>query len=252
MEPRASNILQVIERQCRLWELQREEQRRKARTPEHWPVITVSREFGARGEFLAHTIGERIGFTVWDGELVHAVADQTGANEAVLRSLDEHRRRVIEDSIEGALLGGQYMESEYLRRLMKVMHAIASHGRAIVVGRGAEYILDPKSILRLRVVCPFEERARGYGIRQRIGETEARHRLEKEDAERTAFIRQNFSRKLSSAADFDLVVNTGSLPIEKLVGVVLGAYEAKFGRRPPDVSLRADSAVVEATPTSAR
>lgn len=229
---RAGNILHVVERQCRRWELQRTQQRGVVSAPEFWPVITVSREFGARGELLARTIADEIGFSMWDGELVHAVAEETGANEAVLRSLDEQRRRTIKDTIEGALMGGQYMNSEYLRRLMRLIHTIAAHGRSVVVGRGAEYILKPNSILRIRAVCPFEERLRGYAEREGLDERVARQIVEKEEHKRAAFIRQNFHRKTFNASDYDLTVNTGSLPLPRLVDVVLEAYQAKFGRRP--------------------
>ena len=142
----AHNILQIVERQCRLWGLQQETQCIEAE--DSFPVITVSRQFGARGEALARLIGERIGFTVWDAELVHTVAEETGASEAILKSLDEHHRKMIEDAIEGALMGGKYMHSEYLRRLMKLIHTIHSHGNSVIVGRGAQYILDPATILR--------------------------------------------------------------------------------------------------------
>ena len=168
----APNILHTVERQCRLWELQREVHRIEA--VESWPIITVSRQFGAQGEALARLIGERIGFTVWDDELVHTVAEEAGANETILKSLDEHRRRAIDDAIEGALMGGKYLNSEYLRRLMKLVHTIHSHGKSIIVGRGAHYLLDSATILRVRVVSPFDVRVKEYGERQGLTPDRAR------------------------------------------------------------------------------
>ena len=229
------NILQVVERQCRRWEIQAERQRLKPTEPQHWPVITISREFGARGEMLARMVADRIGYSVWDGELIHAMSKETGANEAILRSLDEQRRRNIEDSIQGALMGGEYMNSERLRRLMRLVHTIASFGKSVIVGRGADCILDPDSILRVRVVCPLEERIRGYAKRQGIDERQARQNVEKMDRERAVFIRQNFHADGSNPSEHDLILNTGTLPLERLVPVVLQAYEAKFGRRPPEI-----------------
>jgi hypothetical protein len=231
MEPRASSILQVVERQCRRWELL-SEHRARAEKPVHWPVITIAREFGARGEALGRLVAERAGFSFWDGELVHAVAEQSGADEMVLRSLDEHRRNAILDSIDGALLGGRHMASEYLRGLMKLVHAISAHGAGVIVGRGAQYVLAPGSALRVRVVCPLEVRIRGYAERQGLDEGRARIEVERRDAERSRFTRHFFSRDPSVASDYDLIVNTGTLLLERAVGVVLEAYQAKFERRP--------------------
>jgi cytidylate kinase len=231
MEPRASSIQQVVDRQFRRWEILRQHRAREEKLV-HWPIVTIEREFGARGEALGRILAEQIGFTLWDGELVHAVAEQTGANESLLRSLDEHRRNAIEESIQGALLGGRHMTSEYLRRLMKLIHAIAAHGGSIVVGRGAQYIVSPSAALRLRVVCPLDQRIRGYAERQGIDEGRARSVVERSDAERTRFVRQYFSRDPAVEADYDLVVSTGTFPLEQAAGIVLTAYEAKFGRRP--------------------
>jgi hypothetical protein len=224
-------MLQMIERQCRRWELQRR-QREAARAPVHWPIIIVSREFGARGEALGRLVAERAGFSFWDDELVHTVADESGADTALLKSLDEHLRNAIEDSIEGALLGGKYMGSEYLRRLLKLIHTIAAHGSGVVVGRGAHYAVAFDQALSLRVVCPLDERIRGYAERQGIDERHARQKVEGEDQARGAFVRKYFSRDPSTPSDYDVTVNTGSFPLERAAEIVLAAYEAKFHRRP--------------------
>jgi len=231
MEPRASSIQQVIERQCRRWAILHEH-RAKQESPVHWPIITIEREFGARGEALGRILAEAAGFTFWDGELVHTVAEESGAHETVLRSLDEHRRSAIDESIQGALLGGQHMGSEYHRRLMKLIHTIAAHGGSVVVGRGAQYILAADAALRVRVVSPLEERVRGYAQRQGIAEGSARAQVARFDAERLRFVRQFLSRDATLAADYDLVVNTGTFALEQAAGIVLEAYVARFGRRP--------------------
>ncbi len=238
MEPRASSIQQVVERQCRRWEILREH-RAKEEKPAHWPVITIEREFGARGEALGRVLAERSGFTFWDGELVHAVAEESGANETILRSLDEHRRNVIEESIQGALLGGRHMQSEYLRGLAKLLGTISAHGASVVMGRGAQYLLAPEAALRVRVVSPLEARVQGYAQRQSIEQSRARAEVERSDAERLRFVRKLFSKDATVASDYDLVVSTGTFDIEQAAGIVLEAYGAKFGRRPAFAELRA-------------
>jgi cytidylate kinase len=228
----ARSIQQVVESQFRRREVLTEH-RAKTEKALHWPVITIEREFGARGEALGRVLAERADFTLWDGELVHAVAEESGANEAVLRSLDEHRRNALEESIDGALLGGQHMASEYLRRLMRVIHAISVHGGSVIIGRGASYVLAPEAALRIRVVAPLEERVRGFAERQGIEIDRARAQVERSDAERSRFVRQNFSRNPEVASDYDLVVNTGAFSLEQAARLVLEAYGEKFERTIP-------------------
>ncbi len=231
MEPRATSLLQVVDRQCRLWEHLHDE-RRVSAEPVHWPIITIAREFGARGEELGRRLAEGVGFSFWDQELVHAVAEESGANAAVLASLDEHRRNAIEDSLDGALMGGKYMNSEYVRRLVKLIHTIAAHGSSVVVGRGAHYVVAANEALRVRVVCTLDERIRRYSEREGTRLGVARKILEREDDARARFLRQNFAKDGTNLADYDLIVNTGEIPLERSAEPILAAYEAKFARRP--------------------
>ena len=137
MEPRATSLLQIVDRQFRRWELLREKHRADAK-PVHWPIITIAREFGARGEALGRTLAEGIDFSFWDQELVHAMAEESGANEALLATLDEYRRNVIEDSVDGALMGGKYMNSAYNQN-----PSDSSYGRGLLLRRRHRPVIMP-------------------------------------------------------------------------------------------------------------
>lgn len=88
--PRARNLQEVVERQCRRREILREH-RTKQDKPIHWPIITVEREFGDCGEALGRILAEKTGFTFGDGELVHAVADESGAKKGSRSRAGPHR-----------------------------------------------------------------------------------------------------------------------------------------------------------------
>ena len=238
MEPESTSLLQVVERQCRRWELLREERARAAATDTHWPIVTISREFGSLGEALGRALAEEIGFSFWDRELVQAIAEESGANERILRSLDEHRRNSVLDSLEGAFLGGKYMNSEYVRNLVKLIRTIAVHGSSVVVGRGAHYVVGADDALRVRVVCPLEKRVRSYSERHSVPLEQARKLVARRDEERSTFARHIFARNVDEPADFDVIVNTGTIPTQRAMEIILAAYAAKFERRPPSKSSR--------------
>ena len=223
------SIDQIIDEQVRRWSTTTP---RRPRREAHWPLITISREYGARGAALAAALAERTGFNVWDRELVHAIAEHTGGDAALLTTLDEHRRSMIEDAIGGMVLGRAHSNLPYLRALARIVRTIAAHGGALIVGRGANYIVRPQDALRVRVVCPLDDRVAGLARRLDLDADAARRRLVRMDAERADFVRYHFRRDVTDAADYDLVVNAGTFPLDALADLVLAAYEARVGRRP--------------------
>ena len=228
------SVLQLVDRQVSAWSSQLKAQKEKSDedTPT-WPLILISREFGAQGERMARMIGETADFSVWDRELVEAMAKEEGISERLLETLDETSVSAIDNAISGALMGSAHTKSEYLKTLMGVVHTISTHGSGVIVGRGARYILEPKDVLSVRVVCPLDDRINGYAKRNRVDIDEARKIVTTKDAERGDFIRHHYKRERGTMSDYDLVVNTGTYSLEQCAMLVLAAYEAKFDRQLP-------------------
>ena len=84
-----SKIDQLISEQVLTWSKREELSEKSKEKPGDWPVISISREFGARGRSLARELKKRIGFNVWDNELLSAIAEEAGSDERFLSSLDE-------------------------------------------------------------------------------------------------------------------------------------------------------------------
>lgn len=228
-------IDQMITDQIRIWSQHQQDARLGGEAPGAWPIITISRAFGAHGAALANVLGRRIGFKVWDKDLLQAVAAESGGDERLLASLDEHWRQSIDDAVQGTLRGSQHTNVQYFRALLRVVHTIATHGKSIVVGRGANYICSSSEILRVRVVRPLEARIHDYARREGLDEKQARKRVTEVDTERADFVRHNFKQDSTEASDYDLVLNAETYALEVLADIVLAAYEAKVGKSLPVV-----------------
>lgn len=229
-------IDQMITEQVKTWAQREAEAKVKGEVPGAWPIITISREFGARGAALAVVLGAQIGFKVWDKELLHAIAEEGGGDERLLASLDEHRRKAIDDAMRGALTGSRHTNTQYFRTLLRVVHTLTAHGKCIIVGRGANYISKAPGTFRVRVVAPLETRVRGYAQREGLPEKEARKQIVARDADRADFVRHHFKHDIGNPSDYDLVINADTYSVEQMAGIVRTAYEVKTGKTVPVVS----------------
>jgi cytidylate kinase len=230
-EPAPRNAQRLVDEQVHKWE-QREKRRAVGEGPEPWPLITVSREFGALGTATGERAARRLGFSFWDQEIVHAIAEQTGIQEALLASLDEQTRTRIEDFISESVFGAETTAAKYVRQVIRVVRTLERHGGAVVIGRGAQFILAPEAALRVRVVCPYEKRVAGYAEREGISQREADRKLVQVERERQSFIRRHYEREVGDPIHYDVLVNTENIGPDAAADVIVAGYRSKFGRLP--------------------
>ncbi|WP_234569367.1 AAA family ATPase [Rhodohalobacter sp. 614A] len=225
----AKILHKIIDEQIKSWELE-SSFKNKIIAPQgkQFPVITISREFGARGAALAALMGEKIGFKVWDRDILQAIADKLGSNQKYLKSLDESRRVLIEDVVVG-FMKNVNTNVNYLRTLNRLIRTIEYHGNAIIVGRGANYICKNPHSFHLRIVSPVERRAADYASREGISKEDALAIIRKTDEERAEFVRYHFKSDVSNASNYDLLINSATFSLQDMMSIVIEAYEQKSG-----------------------
>lgn len=225
----AKILHKIIDEQIKSWEIENSG-KNKIVSPKGkpFPVITISREFGARGAALANLIGEKTGFKVWDKNLLEAIADKLGSNQKYLKILDENRRELIEDMVVGFMTNIK-TNVDYYRTLNSVVRTIEENGNAVIVGRGANYICKKPESFHVRVVCPLEKRIREYSQRENITAEEAESIIHKIDKERSEFVRYYFKKNVSQSSDYDLLLNSGTFGLQEMMQIFIEAYEQKSG-----------------------
>ena len=197
-------------------------------------VITISHQHGSRGAAVARLVSERLGFSFWDRELVSAVASQLRVDPSAMTPFDEHPHGALAPS-EGAQARTSALAElgpeDYVRGLKLVAHTIARRGSAVVVGRGLGFLIDPASCLRVRVVCPLEQRVAGLAERAQLCPETARATIEFVDRERQAFIRELHGCDIDDATHYDLTLSTGLLTVAGAAELIASAYHARFEQR---------------------
>ena len=212
-----SSLSQLVEQACRRWEAQRQAGavQRVISSRAFWPyTIALSREVGTQGTAVAKAVGELLGWHVYDHELLDHIAKEMGLRAALLESVDEKEQNWLRESIGASLAslasGGRApwaSESSFVYRLVKTVHALGIHGEGVIVGRGAAFILPPKTTLRVRLVGPVRERIAVLRRNLGLSEREAVRQVRTIDRERTDFVHEHFHKNPSDSWNYDLVLN---------------------------------------------
>jgi cytidylate kinase len=192
------------------------------------PVITVSMLPGAGGSEVARKIAERLEFDFFHRDIVEEIAKSSKIRSTVINTLEKERLTGVQDFIS-SLMENQYMHPDtYLRHLLIVINTIAKHGRAVIVGRGANFILPTEDIFALRVIAPLEARIREVARAYKVSTEAAKRRVIQRESRRKAFVRQSFNANISDPNHYDLTINTGKIGIESAVEAVIGAVMASL------------------------
>lgn len=206
------------------WKLDREVAERFWRDeqarPMAWDVVTVSRELGSGGTTVAKLVAQRLGFRLWDREILEAMAERLKAELGHVERWDEQVPSAIESIMRGALQRIP-MTATYKRILKEILTEIAARGRAVIVGRGGACLL-PES-LRVRVVAPLELRIARVAELEKLTEHQARRLVMETDAKRRRFGQIHFRQDIDSPLLYDLVINTERMSLEFAATLVVDA-----------------------------
>ena len=203
---------EIIRKKIESWEKRRTEA--KGEWPARLSTITVSVEAGSGGTLIAANIANRLGFDLFDKAIVEIIAESAEMSADVIRDLEKTRPSGVEDLLASFLEREYLYPGTYLRHLVHIVTAIGLHGHAVIVGRGANFILPPEERFSIRVIAP--EEVREQNISNRFGVTceEARARVLNRESRRTAFIKKSYNRDITAPESYDLVINTGGMELE--------------------------------------
>lgn len=181
-------------------------------------TITVSRECGSGGGLVARRLAQALGYHLVEKEFMRSLLSQYG-----LVQFEE-----VYDARPGIIARFAALRPEVTRMLNQVVAAVARHGDTVIVGRGASCVLRGfADVLNVRVQAPFPIRVRRVAEQRGLSELrDAEAFVVEQDRRRAAFIEFSYGVDWENVHAFDLVVDTGKLPIELAASLLLEATRA--------------------------
>jgi cytidylate kinase len=191
------------------------------------PVITISREPGSGGSEIARRLSRALNMDLIGAQIIQHVADSAKMSRKVIESFDEKDVK-FRDSLLSSLFGeSQPWPSEYLRHLTEVIGTIGAFGNAIIVGRGANYILPKERTFKVRVVAPLEHRIEFFMEDRGYSRSQAEQYVIKTQNDRKAFIRKHFNADMTDPSHYDIIINTGSMSLDGAVEAIISAFKKR-------------------------
>ncbi|MCP3943005.1 MAG: cytidylate kinase-like family protein [Desulfobacteraceae bacterium] len=217
-------IYKIINEQVKRWELNKIKPPPAVKTTN---VITISRESGSRGQQVAEKLAEKTGFDLFHHEILEAMIEKSHNSKALLETLDERGMNIVDDIVSSMVYEHHLWADEYLKLLLRILNTIGKHGNAVILGRGGNCALKNFNVLRVKIVAPDIVRREYLQKSQNLLSKEAQKLMTKTDANRHAFVKRYFNSDTHNSSNYDLVLNSSVLSLDKIVEVIQCAMDKK-------------------------
>jgi cytidylate kinase len=181
-------------------------------------IITISRQFGSQGTWIAQKLAEVLSYSILDKETLLPMMAEQGITD--IEKYDEKKPKFWDSIVMDRFM--------YIHALQTVVYKFARNDNCIIVGRGGQFLLGRvPGILKVSVVAPRELRIQRLQARLSCSRGEAEMQVRHNDENRQGFHHFFFDIDCDLPELYDLVINTAALSVERAVELIQDALFAE-------------------------
>jgi hypothetical protein len=193
-------------------------------------TVALSREAGARGGTIGRRAGRKLGWQVYDQELLEYMAQDPTVSQGMTAALKPEGAAWVEAHLGRLQREHNLGQNPPVLNLARVVLALGAQGGCVLIGRGAGCILPPESTLHVRVVAALQERVAYMAQWLRLTAEEAAERVRLRDQRRGEFVEAHFLRQPGDVYQYDLLLNSGLLGEDVCADLIARAARARDER----------------------
>ncbi|MFU8892461.1 MAG: AAA family ATPase [Luteolibacter sp.] len=204
----------------------------------HGPVVTISRQAGARGNSIAKALVPELNasdfipkkrpWTVFNQNLLDHCIREHDLPEKTADYFPEDKPEEIR-SLVGEILGLHAGVFTNARKVAETIRRLSQAGNSIIVGRGGNLVAaDVKHAIHVRFVGDSKIRARHFAKLHSLTLEAAEQEIAKRDRARKRYIKSTFDREIGDPCQYDLIINTDRFSNEAIARAIRLVLEEKF------------------------
>src|SRR4051812_29443887 len=172
------------------------------------PFITISRMYGSGGSEIAERVAKALGWTLYDNEIVDAIAARSGMSASEIAATEERVPSLVE-RISGAFTlgtpeampafvegGATTPDEQIVATTRTIIDEAVKKGPAVFVGRGAQCLLAERSD-GLHVFChaPAAALVQYAIVKLGIHPSDAEKKVHDMNRQREQYVQRHWNRK---------------------------------------------------------
>lgn len=200
-------------------------------------VITVGRQYGSGGRFVARKLAEKLGIPYYDKELLNLAAKESGICEEMFEDHDEKPTRSLLFSLVTGMqmrgdTGSVYMDMPLNHKIFlaqfEAIRSVAAKGPCVIVGRCGDYVLrDQPNVVRVFIKAGMEDRKERAVTYYGVDSAKAEDVIRKADKQRASYYNYYATANWGAVDNYDLCVDTGAVGVDGAVDTIVHFVELR-------------------------
>lgn len=188
-------------------------------------VITISRQYGSGGRFVAKKLAEKLGIPFYDNEIISMSAKESGYAENIFKQAEQISSHSLLYSLSmfgtaAGVYGLPLSDKVYLIQ-SDIIKKCASEGPCVIVGRCADYILkDAPDVINFYLYSDIESRIERVKNYLDPACENIREEILKKDKKRATYYNYYTTQRWGDIQNYHLSINTDSVGIDNCVDIL--------------------------------
>ena len=188
-------------------------------------IVTISREYGSGGYEVGRLVAAAMNYKFYDKELIAHIADKFMISESyVAATEDKPIRRNIFHEVFPVLAKTENEDADYIfREQGRFIVQLVEEGNCVIAGRRADYYLkDNPNALHLFFYADTDFKIDRVCRELNCSREEALQKINDTDKRRRTSYEYVTGRKWADRHNYDRMICTSSLGLEKCVEEIIG------------------------------
>jgi cytidylate kinase len=191
-------------------------------------TIAVSREAGSRGSTIAGRAARKLGWSVYNQELLEYTAREGLIRHDIRETLSAEAIQWADEQLEKLLREQTISQHPSIQELARTVLALGAMGEVVLIGRGAGLLLPRASTLHVRIIAPVSDRIAYMSQWLRLTWEQAAEQVRQRDSRRAEFLATHFHRQPHDNYQYDLILNSSLLGQDLSAELIAQASRAKI------------------------
>lgn len=189
-------------------------------------IITVSREYGSGGRYVARLVADKLGIKFYDKEFINILSKETGLSEEYIEQNEQKRDNLA--TLDGVTYDGVTNSDQLFIKESELIKEIAEKESCVIVGRCADSILkDNPNVTSVFIYSDEDDKISRVTEIYGLDKEKAKKEIKRIDKLRANHYKYYTEKEWKDYSNYDICINSDTFGVEKAAEIICESLKNK-------------------------